>query len=427
MSQGTGMEKEKEKMGEMAEQRVDPGFGDGDADDNVAEALAEVEGTVGALEEIDDLVEETDLAEDDAEATAADRKAESEMSGGASVLADGEINIARFDIGPAEEFRVNWWNKEMIWEVRREPSNHQVVVAESTRNIWKVHMAVAGAVLGVFTLLAVLLFGLPLGYAIAIDVVLVLLVWGLLRFEQRLMGETNFIMGEITTLDSTIWEGIKIQMAKMSAQTVANQKKRYNEAVKEAKKAHGEAVKSAKKNGGTDPGKFVGPDVDDYIYSGDAAITETKVADKMREYLSEKSLEKLNGALVDRYLGNPELSKSMGWGVKGCECVACAVNSELGIVPKLSGISVARKLRERRVQEGKVELSRAEKAARQKELERKEKAREASRRDLERRRAARAAEEEKRIKARADQMAAAAMREAKQAGKAPKAAKGGEK
>lgn len=291
-------------------------------------------------------------------------------AGGGARLSDGEVNLARFSIGPVEEFHLQWWNRRVGWEVRREPTNHQVVVAEVVRKVWRVHMAIAAAIVVLFTLVAVVAFGMPLVYALAMDAVLLLLGWGMLRYEQMLDGGDAFEVGDITVLDATLWEGIKAQAASLTEATIAAQKKRYAAAVVEAKREHKEAVAKAKEEGRI-PGKFVAPDKDEYISDSDVAMTEAKIAAKVRGHLTEESLATLHAALLDKYFENPATAEALGRGVRGCECAACAVNAHLGVRPADSGVVVARRIREKKIAAGVIKLSRAEKAARDREVKRK--------------------------------------------------------
>ena len=313
------------------------------------------------------------------------------VSPGGAGLIDGEINVKRFSIGPVEEFSLNWWNRRVSWQVRREPTNHRVVVAEVWENVWRVHVMIMAAAATVFLLGAMIFGGLSFGYAVLIGVIFGLLLWGLLRYEQAISGSGREIR-LLLEMDTTLWNGI-VEWARGRAQnTVAARKRSRAAREAEHKAAHKAAVKEAKKNG-EEPPEYVVPDEDEfYVPPSDVDLHESDVAEEINGRLSEDVQMVYREKLARRYRETPGSSSSLGWGVIGCGCTACEVNAELGLVPKLSGVTVARKIREARIASGEEEMTKAEIADARARAKRKATARKALEREAESKQAASEAE-----------------------------------
>lgn len=281
-------------------------------------------------------------------------RAGEETPGGVAVLEDGSINTERFSEGPETELEVTWWNKRMLWQVRREPTGHRVVVARVVENIWRVHMMIAGAIIAVAVLGMVTIGDLPLHYGLLMGVVVALVGYGALAWERRAGDESSGIE-EIIEMDSVMWVGLRNKVrTEYLAYTEEGQKRRYDEAVKHARtlyekkyrdEATGKVGKTYAAGGKVLPvPKFAVPKkiTDDFLDKATRLGPDT-VVEKIRAQLVPARLESHRKTLLSRYRSDPRLVEAMGRGVLRCECAACQVQSELGIVPELSGAEAARR------------------------------------------------------------------------------------
>ncbi len=281
-------------------------------------------------------------------------RAGEETPGGVAILEDGSINTERFSEGPDTELEVSWWNKRMLWQVRREPTGHRVVVARVVENIWRVHIMVAGAitVLAVFGM--VIIGGLPLLYAAVLGVVMALIGYGALAWERR-AGDENAGIEEIIEMDSVMWVGVRNKVrSEYIAFTEEGQKRSYKEAVahartlyerKYADPATGKVGKTYAADGKVLPvKKFVVPkQITDEFLDKRTRLGPDTVVDKIKGHLVPARLEGHRRTLLTRYRREPKLVEAMGRGVLRCECAACVVQAELGIVPERSGAEASRR------------------------------------------------------------------------------------
>lgn len=276
-----------------------------------------------------------------------------ETPGGVAILEDGSINTERFSEGPDTELEVTWWNKRLVWKVRREPTGHRVVVARVAENIWRVHLMIAGAIIGLTVLGLVFLGGLPLLYGIVLGLVLALIGYGALAWEQRAGDETAGIE-EIIEMDSVMWVGVRKKVrTDYLAYTKEGQKRRYDEAVAHARTLYarkygdetGTVGKTYASGGKVLPvPKFQVPQkITDEFLDEASRLGPDEVAEKIKALLAPARQESYRKKLLATYRKDPTRAEAMGRGVLNCECAACQVQAELGIVPELSGAEAARR------------------------------------------------------------------------------------
>ncbi|OUS97233.1 hypothetical protein [Rhodococcus sp. NCIMB 12038] len=276
-----------------------------------------------------------------------------ETPGGVAILEDGSINTERFSEGPDTELEVTWWNKRLVWKVRREPTGHRVVVARVTENIWRVHLMIAGTIIGLTVLGLVFLGGLPLLYGIVLGLVLALIGYGALAWEQRAGDETAGIE-EIIEMDSVMWVGVRKKVrTDYLAYTKEGQTRRYDEAVAHARTLYarkygdetGTVGKTYASGGKVLPvPKFQVPQrITDEFLDEASRLGPDEVAEKIKTLLLPARQEAYRRKLVARYRNDPARAETMGRGVLRCECAACQVQAECGIVPNLSGAEAARR------------------------------------------------------------------------------------
>lgn len=281
-------------------------------------------------------------------------RAGEETPGGVAVLEDGSINTERFSEGPDTELEVTWWNKRLLWQVRREPTGHRVVVARVVENVWRVHIMIAGVIIGIAVLGMVFLGGLPPLYGIVLGLVLALVGYGALAWERR-TGDEAAGIEEIIEMDSVMWLGVRNKVrSDYLAYTKEGQKRRYDEAVayahtlyvrKYGDETTGTVGKTYASAGKVLPvPKFKVPQkITDEFLDETSRLTPDEVAEKTKALLLPARQEGYRKKLVATYRKEPHRVEAMGRGVRGCGCAACQVQAELGIVPELSGAEAARK------------------------------------------------------------------------------------
>lgn len=298
----------------------------------------------------------SDIGTDETAAPSSNRwgRAGEETPGGVAVLEDGSINTERFSEGPDTELEVSWWNKRMLWQVRREPTGHRVVVARVVENVWRIHIMVAGAITVFAVLGMVIIGGLPLLYALVLGLVMALIGYGALAWERR-TGDENTGIEEIIEMDSVMWVGVRKKVrSEYLAYTEEGQKRRYDEAVahartlyerKYADEATGTVGKTYAAGGKVLPvPKFAVPKkITDEFLDKSTRLGPDTVVDKIKGQLVPTRLEAHRRTLLARYRQEPKLVEAMGRGVLRCECAACQVQAELGIVPELSGAEASRR------------------------------------------------------------------------------------
>lgn len=276
------------------------------------------------------------------ETTAQKRNGKFVAPGGGGVLADGGINTDRFSSKVRTEFELEWWNRKVSWKVRREPTEHRVVVAEIESTRWSVHLQIAAVMCGVILLGAVVFGGLPLIYGLMLAGVLAVAVYLLLRFEQLVSG-TGDTLRRITVLDTPVWAGIKARLDEAKKDLPAEQKKRFGDEVERRQAAHKEAKARAKALGEPAP-EYVKVDKDDYVDPSRQKDTDD-LFELMETLMSDESRASAEQRLEDYYRLHPEYPVSLGRGVVDCGCVACRVNAADGVVPEISGVVAAKRRR----------------------------------------------------------------------------------
>ena len=278
-----------------------------------------------------------------------------EAPGGSAIDDDGNVNLDRFDIGPETEISLTWWNKRLIWQTRREPTSHEVVVARITENIWRVHllMAVAAIVVGMAAL--VLFSGLSPLWALLLGVALGAAAYGALLVEQRI-GAHRVGMEKIYVLDNVVWSNARQLIERdYLPKTKSGQRALYDAAVElkheEYERTYGDpnTGKVGKTWFNPEAGsiervpKFaMDPEQKKGLLSKTDRLSPDAVADKIAMLLNDHSVLRSNAKLRSAYAKNPKLAVNKGRGVLDCGCVACAFNKERGVVPPLSGAEAAR-------------------------------------------------------------------------------------
>lgn len=277
-----------------------------------------------------------------------------ETPGGVAILEDGSINTERFSEGPDTELEVTWWNKRLLWKVRREPTGHRVVVARVMENIWRTHLMIAGVIIVLAVLGMVVLGGLPLLYGILLGFVLALVGYGALAWEQRTGDETAGIE-QIMEMDSVMWVGVRNKArSEYLAYTKEGQQRRYDEAVAHARSLYqrkygaegtGKVGKTYAAGGKVLPvPKFKVPQkITDEFLDEASRLGPEEVAEKIKTLLLPARQEGYRKKLLATYRKEPARVEAMGRGVLRCECAACQVQAELGVIPKLSGAEAARR------------------------------------------------------------------------------------
>lgn len=263
--------------------------------------------------------------------------------GGGGLLRDGEINTRRFSQGPKSELILPWWNRQVRFDVRREPTNHRVVVAEVTESVWTAHMWVVGIISAVVVLSMVIFGSLGLGYGVVLLAVFALVGYGLIIFERLVLGSTT-VVGDIVVMDTTLWEGVRTLATKALDTVPAAQQAKYRNAVKQAKKDHAARVKQAKKNGELPP-EYQGPNEQDYVATGGEPVTMDAILATVRGHLKSDSQENYHRKLWQRYEAQPTLATQVGTGVRDCGCIACEFCSTHDLEPSISGVEAARRHR----------------------------------------------------------------------------------
>lgn len=281
-------------------------------------------------------------------------KADEELPGGVGKLEDGSINTARFSEGPETEIEVSWWNKKMVWDVRREPTGHRVVVARTVKNIWRVHIMVAAGVIAATVFGLVAFGGLSLLYGLLMGAVLGIVCYGALAYEQR-AGDEMAGVEEIYELDSVMWAGVRSRARKEYLPfTKEGQEAQYKEAIARAKQlyeqkyadpATGKVGKTYAKDGKVLPvPKFVVPQkVKDEFLNKEVRLSSDEIVEKVNDLMSPPKMAGYKTKLLRAYAGHPEKAEEMGRGVKNCGCTACEFNAKQGVIPALSGAEAALK------------------------------------------------------------------------------------
>lgn len=259
--------------------------------------------------------------------------------GGGGILLDGSVNTDRFSSNAGTEFKLEWWNRRLLWNVRHEPTEHRVVVEEVEQLRWDIHLKVA-ATLSLVILLGIGVFtAMPLIYSLMIAAVFLVVLFLLVKFEQQLAGDKNSVTQSVTVIDTILWSGILDELEEAQSQTAKAQKERFKAAVAEAQRRHKAAEKAAKAAGEDKP-EYEPVDKDLYINTNHQYDNSSLLA-LMERSTSDKSLTRFEERLSDYCEEHPEYAESFGRGVIHCGCTVCDFNQSHGSVPAASGVLTA--------------------------------------------------------------------------------------
>lgn len=276
-----------------------------------------------------------------------------EYPGGVAIHEDGSVNTDRFCLGPDTELELNWWNKRVLWKVWREPTDHRVLVARVTENVWRTHIAVAAGVIVIAAVGLTVLGGLSPVLALALAGLVGLLGYGALVWEQRSNAGSAGIE-EILEMDSVVWTAMRRKIDdEVMALTKSGQQERYDKAVAKARELYegkfgdpvtGKVGKTYAGPGGvvTAVPKFAVPDWFSAEFLDTASrLNQDEAALKIAEMLRPQRQVRFRDGLLARYRKKPVDAEQMGRGVRDCGCAACQVNRELGVEPAMSGAEAA--------------------------------------------------------------------------------------
>lgn len=269
-------------------------------------------------------------------------KTEDQSAGGVGILADGEINTRRFFHRPVVELSVKQWNAFVSWQVRREPTNHRVVVAEIHQRRWLWHIVVTMSIMSAVMAVIGLTTSLSLLYTLMGVVVLIPIMWAVVGYEKTLTSTERNIVS-IIEMDTVIWEGVRAKSRLFMQRTPSAQKKAYKAAVSRAKAQHDKKVGLLDKAGKKVAGKPTLPNREDYIVKHQQ-LTGLEVVSKIHELMSPESIGHYMDELKSRYRREPELVEAFGRGVRECGCAACQIADETGRVPAINGVHAARRI-----------------------------------------------------------------------------------
>ena len=200
---------------------------------------------------------------------------------------------------PENEIIFHTWNRTTRCEVARDAADHRVSVTEITESRWVIHIIVSGILSALAVLVFIIGAGLPLLYVPIFVTVIVMVVYALLRYEQRMSG-TVYEEADPVEMDSVIWEGIKCDIASDIA------------ARAEAKKAKKPVASDAVAVG-------------NYI----ASLRQHMLVETQRRYHHKLGRELHN---------DPAQLEDYGSGLRDCECRACVVAQKLGVTVHAHGV-----------------------------------------------------------------------------------------
>lgn len=244
-----------------------------------------------------------------------------EQHSGARSVADGDINVQRFSLGPTVELSLHWWNRRIDYQVRHEPSNHEVLVTARTAAVWNVHIAIAVLLGCIVALWLVATRAVGVMAFLVIVVVFSLIIAGVLAYERKLAPEYNDT-GDIVRLDAPVWEGIKQIIADDIAASPASRKMAYRKAQAEAALHRG--AKKVRR--------------EDYINASMSdGASSSELNAKIHGFLRPDQLAEFDARLRTSYENDPALLESIGRGVRGCACQACAVMEAMDYTPEKFG------------------------------------------------------------------------------------------
>lgn len=269
------------------------------------------------------------------------------MADGAAIDTDGRVNTQRFSRGPVPELVLSWWNKTTTCEVRREATDHRVIVVYSTEMQWIWHIVIS-------TLICVLLLGIfvfgvgvPMVYTVVLGVVYILVILGLIMFERYVVGSTTTYSDPVV-MDSVLWEGAKEVAVQNMDKLPRKQEAKFKQALAEYKAKYKTLAQAAKKQGGQAP-EFDPPRKEDFVTSSKGAHTMDDVFVELTQALEADNIARYHKDLYDVYAGDTDLVMSMGAGVRGCQCMACQYCQDHDLTPAMTGIEAARRREDSRI------------------------------------------------------------------------------
>lgn len=212
------------------------------------------------------------------------------QTSGARTVVDGDVNVSRFSIGPVVELSYRWWNRRVDYQVRREPSNHEVLVTSRMVPVWDIHIALACVIGAVVLLYGIVSANVGFGAVIVLIVVFGLVVAGVLSYERYVSGDTSKV-GSIVRMDAVVWETIK--------QTI------------------------------------------DDLRTSEEKVSAGVLDSKVNEMLRPGPQELYAKRLYEGYHQDHDLLEVLGKGVRSCECQGCRVMRDDGYIPERFGAQTA--------------------------------------------------------------------------------------
>lgn len=219
-----------------------------------------------------------------------DTDGDGRQKAGSRTVVDGDVNVHRFSIGPVVELSYRWWNRRVDYQVRREPSNHEVLVTSRTMPVWDIHIALACAISVVLLLYGIFSAHVGFGAVIVLVVVFALVVAGVLSYERYVSGDTSQV-GSIVRMDAVVWETIK--------QTIED------------------------------------------LRTSDEKVSASVLDDKVNEMLRPGPQELYASRLYEGYHQDHGLLEVLGKGVRSCQCQGCRVMYDDGYAPERFGAQTA--------------------------------------------------------------------------------------
>ena len=262
------------------------------------------------------------------------------------IINDGEIDTKRFSAGPSVELSLQWWNRRVDFQVRREPSEHRVLVVDVVSTVWTVHIITA-SVVALLLLLGFGLFG-PLSMGAALLCMVFFILAGILFFAyERFVHGASTTMGDIRIMDTPIWEAIKAKAASDLDASYDVRMAKFNEACAQAKKDHAaqcaEIKKEAKARGEKKPDlpELVMPKKEDFVPAKiDNLPTVDGIYLEVMDMLAIDAQREYEDKLFKLYESQPEELERIGRGVRTCDCQGCRVSEKLDITPQSFGTDV---------------------------------------------------------------------------------------
>lgn len=269
------------------------------------------------------------------------------MADGAAIDKHGNVNTKRFSRGPVPELVLSWWNKTTTCEVRREATDHRVIVVYSTEMQWVWHIIISTLICVLLLGIFVLGVGVPMVYTVVLGVVYVLVILGLIMFERYVVGSTTTYSDPIV-MDSVLWEGVKEVAVQNMDKLPRRQEAKFKQALAKYKAEYKIAAQTAKKQGREVP-EFDPPQKENFVTSSKGAHMMDDVFVEFQRGLEVGNIAQYHKDLYEVYAGDTDLLLSMGEGVRGCQCMACQYCHDHDITPTMTGIEAARRREDTRI------------------------------------------------------------------------------